>query len=50
VEIGTGAEAWDTLAGLLERGSLAVVWHEGSRSGWSDFDTVLELRGDAVLE
>ena len=29
----TSAEARATLAGLLDRGPLAVVWHEGSGSG-----------------
>ena len=46
----TSAEAWATLAGLLDQGSLAVMWHEGSGSSRSDFDTVLELRGGAILE
>lgn len=46
----TSAEAWTTLAGLLEHGPLAVVWHEGGGSSRSDFDTVLELQGDTILE
>jgi hypothetical protein len=46
----TSAEAWAVLAGLLDHGPLAVVWHEGSGSARSDFDTVLELREDAILE
>jgi hypothetical protein len=25
----TSAEAWATFAGLLERGLLVVIWHEG---------------------
>lgn len=31
----TSAEAWTALAGLLDRGPLAVVWHEGSESARS---------------
>lgn len=46
----TSAEAWGALAGLLDHGPLAVVWHEGSGPTRADFDTVLELRGDAILE
>lgn|SRR5664280_1532054 len=46
----TSAEARATLAGLLDHGPLAVMWHEGSGSSRSDFDTVLELRGGASVE
>jgi len=46
----TSSEAWAVLAGLLDHGPLAVVWHEGNGCVREDFDTVLELKGDAILE
>jgi hypothetical protein len=46
----TSAEAWATLADMLDRGPLAVVWHDGNGCVRADFDTVLELKGDAILE
>lgn len=45
----TSAEAWATLAGLLDRGPLAVVWHERGGRVHEDFDTVLELKGNVIL-
>jgi len=49
-EMETSAEAWAVLAGQLDHGPLAVVWHEGNGPSRSDFDTVLELRGEAILQ
>jgi len=45
----TSAEAFATLAGLLDRGPLAVVWHEGRGCVREDFDTILQLQGDTIL-
>ena len=56
-EQGTNSEAWVKLAGLLDHGPVAVVWHDGRGCTRSDFDTVLDplfeqtlvrLRDDAV--
>ena len=41
-EQGTNSEAWVKLAGLLDHGPVAVVWHDGRGCTRSDFDTVLE--------
>jgi hypothetical protein len=46
----TSAEAWTVLAGLLDHGPLAVVWHEGKGCVRVEFDTVLELKGDTIVE
>lgn len=46
----TSAEAWTALAGLLDREPLAVIWHEGKGCVREDFDTILELKGDTILE
>ena len=48
-ETETSAEAWVTLAGLLDRGPLAVVWHDGRGCVRTDFDTILQLQGDTIL-
>ena len=45
----TSAEAFATLAGLLDRGPLAVVWHDGRGCVRTDFDTILQLQGDTNL-
>lgn len=45
----TSAEAFATLAGLLAHGPVAVVWHEGRGCVRTDFDTVIELKGDTIL-
>jgi len=45
----TSAEAFATLAGLLDRGPLAVVWHDGRGCVRTDFDTILQLQGDTIL-
>jgi len=44
----TSAEAWATLAGMLDRGPLAVVWHDGRGCVRTDFDTILQLQGDTI--
>ena len=44
----TSAEAWATLAGLLDRGPLAVVWHDGRGCVRTDFDTILQLQGGTI--
>lgn len=49
MDIQTSAEAWEALSGLLNHGPVAVVWHDGRGCTRSEFDTVLELRGDAIL-
>jgi len=45
----TSAEAWTALAALLDRGPLAVIWHEGKGCVRENFDTILELKDDAIL-
>jgi len=44
----TSAEAWAALAGLLDHGSLAVVWHDRGEGDLVNFDTVIERKGDAI--
>jgi len=44
----TSAEAWAVLAGLLDHGSLAVVWHDRSEGDLINFDTVIERKGDVI--
>jgi hypothetical protein len=44
----TSAEAWATLAGLLDHGPVAVVWHNGRGCVREDFDTILERKGDVI--
>jgi hypothetical protein len=49
MDIETSAEAWEVLSGLLDHGPVAVVWHEGRGCVRADFDTILELKGDAIV-
>ena len=44
----TSAEAWTVLAGLLDHGPLAVVWHDRSEGDLVNFDTVIERKGDTI--
>lgn len=46
----TSPEAWTVLAGLLDHGPLAVVWHEWRGCVRSDFDTIVEKKGDLIVE
>jgi len=51
VEQETSSEAWTVLAGLLDHGPVAIVWHEGRGCVREDFDTILELKGnDTIVE
>jgi len=44
----TSAEAWTVLAGLLDHGPLAVVWHDRSEGDLVNFDTVIERKGGVI--
>ena len=44
----TSAEAWTVLAGLLDHGPLAVVWHDRTEGDLVNFDTVIERKGSVI--